>query len=54
MSYHIVVADMKSKSMFYISKGSAKDSHVHMEEVDFGVHTLTSFGLDIQFPEVIL
>ncbi|KAG7592377.1 F-box domain [Arabidopsis thaliana x Arabidopsis arenosa] len=39
--------------VFDLATRSAKDSHVHMEEVDFGVHTLTSFGLDIQFPEYL-
>ncbi|CAL9215651.1 unnamed protein product [Arabidopsis halleri] len=53
MTYHIVVADINSKSMVYISKGSAKDSNVHTEEVGFGVHTLSSSGLDIQFPEYL-
>ncbi|VVA91976.1 unnamed protein product [Arabis nemorensis] len=50
--YDIIVADINTNSMFYIAKKNAKEMHVNYEEVDFGVHTLSSvLGLDIKFPK---
>ncbi|CAH8252994.1 unnamed protein product [Arabidopsis lyrata] len=47
ISYQLIVADIASNSMFYISKPSLSENGiVHIEPVGPGVHTLSSDGLD--------
>ncbi|EOA39147.1 hypothetical protein CARUB_v10012084mg [Capsella rubella] len=44
-AYHLIVADIKSNSMYYICK-ETPESVVHTGAVAPGVHTLTMAGLD--------
>ncbi|CAH8252953.1 unnamed protein product [Arabidopsis lyrata] len=47
IAYHLIVADIASNSMLYISKQSfSEDGTVHIMPVGPGVHTLSSAGLD--------
>ncbi|ESQ34762.1 hypothetical protein EUTSA_v10008393mg [Eutrema salsugineum] len=49
LAYHMIVADVNSNSMVYISKTSPGDSIVRTAKVDFGVHSFSTSGLDSQF-----
>ncbi|KAF8090931.1 hypothetical protein N665_0461s0017 [Sinapis alba] len=50
MAFKLIVADITSNSMFFINKLSATVPHVHIEQVAFGVHTLSYSGLDSNLP----
>lgn len=52
-AYNLIVADITSRSMVYISKPSSVESVVNRQQVAFGVHTLSLQGLDSQSPKVI-
>ncbi|CAH2036731.1 unnamed protein product [Thlaspi arvense] len=46
LTYNLIVADITSSSMYYICKPMAFKPRVDIEKVAFGVHTLSSDGLD--------
>ncbi|VVA94333.1 unnamed protein product [Arabis nemorensis] len=50
-AYELIVADITSGSMVYISKPSSVESVVHTQQVAFGVHTLSLEGLDSGSPK---
>lgn len=52
-AYRLILADITSGSMLYISKTSSDEPHVNKEPVAFGVHSLSLEGLDSISPKVI-
>ncbi|CAN8312739.1 unnamed protein product [Cochlearia groenlandica] len=44
--YDIILADITSKTMFYIAKNSTEKPNLDIKNVPFGIHTLSSDGLD--------
>lgn len=53
-AYELIVADITSVQMVYISKPSSVESLVNTKPVAFGVHTLSLQGLDSNAPKVII
>ncbi|ESQ49108.1 hypothetical protein EUTSA_v10021358mg [Eutrema salsugineum] len=51
LAYNLIVADITSNTMSYISKPLAKKKNVHTENVGFGVHILSLAGLDAKSPK---